>query len=275
MLAAAVTAAVTGLLTSALTSTPRAIRSAVGGRQAAPTVDAPIVTHVEEVNAEAACQGMNGSVYPRPLEALVGYGSWLHGPQAQNEEAFDQQTKRWKAQHGAVTADYSRLIVTVQGRSDAAVLLTGLRFHVARRDPPLQGIHIVPLGQCGDEAVRKFAVDLDKAQPTTKPIGSYPEANGKVPVSRFPYKVSRGDPEYIELVAYTRTHECTWTATLDWVADGKPGSTALTGEGGAPFRVTSTRNASAYQYDYGGPDNETLRRAPDLDWKAEVPDEAR
>jgi|SoiMethySBSTD1v2_1073268.scaffolds.fasta_scaffold136546_2 hypothetical protein len=275
VVAAALTAALTGLLTTALTNTPHVIKSAVGGRSTTTTVASiPIAVHVEQLHPHDICNGANGSVYPKPLSDLQDYPRLIEQTYLNRNldlETSDKRQNEWSAFHSGVAADFTRMTISIQGRSDAAVLITGLSFQV-QRHPPVAGIHLIPPHECGaGQDVRRFAVDLDKPNPIARPVLRYPGSttgeDGRKYVTTFPYRVSRSDPEYLELVIHTLGYDCTWSVTLHWIADGHAGSTQIR-NGNEPFRLTSSRNAPAYAYHF---DTNSVERDPSFDWTGKVP----
>jgi hypothetical protein len=172
------------------------------------------------------------------------------------------------AQHGGVSAEYQQIRVTVQNRTPRAVILTGLDIHLTRQAPPLAGTHLRTLvGGCGGQTVRAFVADLDKPEPTIAPLKRTAGEITERRISNFPYRITRSDPEYIELYAYTLGCDCSWVARLNWVADGQPGSTVLL-DNGRPFRVTSTLRAPGYVYQR---QRRTIERADWMDFRPEAP----
>lgn len=164
--------------------------------------------------------------------------------------------ERWVAGHGGVDSDTSYVNITVQGTSARAVILTGLRIDVVRREPPLAGTTVRE--QCGDAFwARFFAADLDQDPPAIAPSvdnrqevefeGAAPE-----PID-FPYTVTEGDPELFSLIASTVTCYCEWTATLEWRVGDDTGTSLIT-DGGEPFRTSATTPVAPSFGNYdGGP----------------------
>jgi hypothetical protein len=215
VVAAALTAALTGLLTTALTSTPDVIKSAVGGRSTTTTMaSVPIAVHVEQLHPHDICDGANGSVYPKPLSDLQDYPKLIEQTYLNTSldlETSDKRQNEWSALHGGVAADFTRLTISIQGRADAAVLITELSFQV-QRHAPVAGIHLIPPHECGaGQDVRRFAVDLDKPNPIARPVlrdsGSSTGEDGRKYIANFPFKVSRSDPEYLELIIHTLRYD--------------------------------------------------------------------
>ncbi|GHF20993.1 hypothetical protein GCM10014715_89070 [Streptomyces spiralis] len=151
--------------------------------------------------------------------------------------------------------------VTVQGRTQQSVILTGMRVDVTSSKPaPTHGI-VVSYGQCGGGVeVRHFDLDLSRTPPTytAKPADNF----GKItPAVEFPYKISLDDPEVFELTPAKgcgKDKDCTYTVTLQWVADGKTGTTVLDNHGQG-FRNLNPDHLPVYRQDPMSADGPTLR----------------
>jgi hypothetical protein len=148
--------------------------------------------------------------------------------------------------------------VTVQGRTRQSVILTGMRVDVTSSRPAPQHGIVVSYGQCGGGVdVRHFDLDLSAVPPTytAKPADNF----GKItPAVEFPYTISLDDAEVFELVPAKgcgKNKDCTYTVTLQWVADGKVGTTVVNNHGQG-FRDLSPDRLPAYHQDpmsAGGP----------------------
>lgn len=148
----------------------------------------------------------------------------------------DAARAAWVTRNGGIDAFTTAVEITVEGRSAAAVILSGLTVEVVSRHSPPTGTLLQAEG-AGGIGVRYFTVDLDQPRPTPL-LG---EANEPRPGERplnFPYKVSLSDPEVFVLFAKTQRCDCQWTARLRWRSGGKEGTTTIR-EGGRPFRTAS------------------------------------
>lgn len=145
--------------------------------------------------------------------------------------------------------------VTIQGRTQQSVILKDMRIDVTPR-PALTGGIVVSMagGGCGGEVTpRHFDVDLAAKPPklTPKPGENYGTIT---PAVSFPYTISLTDPEVFDLdPVMPCPTDCTFTLTLDWVADGKSGTTVLDNHGQG-YRSTSTRALPHYQVTLAGGD---------------------
>ncbi|MFC4052808.1 hypothetical protein ACFOY4_24230 [Actinomadura syzygii] len=137
--------------------------------------------------------------------------------------------RRWLDEHGAVPAERSETIVTVNGSGSAAVVIEDIKITVIRRAPPRTGRHMVP--KCGGSLPpeKHYApVALDEfpvGQPASlrQKIGSssYGKATtrvlGTVPVVKFPFAVTETDYSYVNLVAVADECDCTWKVEVEWL----------------------------------------------------------
>ncbi|MFD7997005.1 hypothetical protein [Streptomyces mexicanus] len=144
--------------------------------------------------------------------------------------------------------------LTVQGRTQQSVLLTGMHINITARHPkPATGI-VVKSGQCGGGVTeRHFDVNLSATPPTLTAKAAVDDYTGKVtsPAVNFPYKISLTDPEVFRLdVTKDCPGDCTFTVTLDWVADGKKGTSVLDNQGRG-FRSVEPASLPHYQLQPG------------------------
>ncbi|WP_262283969.1 hypothetical protein [Micromonospora sp. MA102] len=147
-------------------------------------------------------------------------------------------SEEWVLSHGGVPA-VGVVYFTVQTPSASAVLLTGMRAVVDRRQPA-NGVRAGLTSQCGGEVdSRYFSVDLQAAKPS---VTAQPAVDGYTgttiaPAVTFPFKVSASDPEVFIANVGDATGDLAWHLELDWVADGKPGHSRLPDHG--VFRTSS------------------------------------
>jgi hypothetical protein len=144
--------------------------------------------------------------------------------------------------------------ITAQASADG-VLITGIKTVKLHRAPaPTSGIFLAA-GECGDnQAVRTFWVDLDKEPPTITGRDSQ-DSLTTIRATRFPFKVSRADPEVFEMVPFVRSCACTVSYEVDWVANGQQGKTIVDNDGhGFGYVPDSARLRQYYEYfDNGKP----------------------
>jgi hypothetical protein len=159
----------------------------------------------------------------------------------------------WIDGAGGAPASPSTVMFTVQGTTDADVVLTGIDIEIAeRRQPPVGALlH----DGCGDSgAFRWLEVDLEA---TGKPkIVSYisggadesldlsddPLDQARREPVQFPYHVAKSEAETFIIVAYAEECDCDWTASLRWQSQGDEGSTVID-NGGEPWRTVGLSQA--------------------------------
>ncbi|MEU5434378.1 hypothetical protein AB0G73_13510 [Streptomyces sp. NPDC020719] len=187
---------------------------------------------------------------------------WYDGPPERYFTAWKNHTKDATATE-LVSDQYSPPVdMTVQGRTEESVLLTGMEVTVLRSvPPPTRGVVINTAFGCGAAQLqRSFTADFAR-----RPVKVTPDAgqdnNGKaIPPVRFPFKVSLNDPEDFLVNAKNITGDCAFAIVLHWVADGKSGTTTLD-NGGKGFRLIKTSSLPAYRFN-GDMERPALERAP-------------
>ncbi|GHD50869.1 helix-turn-helix domain-containing protein [Streptomyces galbus] len=159
----------------------------------------------------------------------------------------EQDAGLWAATQHAVHGRHTLVRITVQGRSDTAVVLEALHVRIAGRDAPAAG-NAYGMGQgCGgDLAPRRFAVDLDIDRPVARPQDGA-DVGRRLPAVRFPYRVSAEDPEVLLVDATTRAHDTRWYLELDWSCQGRTGTVRID-DHGRPFRTTGITGRPHYWY---------------------------
>ncbi|WP_399030344.1 helix-turn-helix domain-containing protein [Streptomyces sp. 15-116A] len=154
----------------------------------------------------------------------------------------------WAATQNAVHGRETLVEVSVQGRSEAAVVLTALRVRVAGRSEPVAGnAYAMDQGCGGALTPRYFDVDLDKDRPIARAVPGN-DAGTPIPAVRLPYRVSAKDPEVLLVTARTGTCDCRWYLELDWSSQGRTGTVRID-DHGRPFRTSAIEGLPHYEYD--------------------------
>jgi hypothetical protein len=161
---------------------------------------------------------------------------------------------RWlghPAAEGGAPASPQGFFFTVQGRTEADVVLTGIEVHVEERRPAPLGVVLDE--DCGDAgAFRWLGVNLDPDPPEIRSYFSESLADPADPTVtedelqpvRFPYHVSAAEAEVFSVTAYALDCDCDWWIELSWASMGRSGSTRVDNEGEL-FRTVGLRNAVA------------------------------
>ncbi|GAA1422103.1 hypothetical protein GCM10009601_23010 [Streptomyces thermospinosisporus] len=159
-----------------------------------------------------------------------------------------QDAPAWAAAQGAVHGGKTRVEVSVQGKSEAAVVLTALRVRVAGRSKPVAGnAYGMDQGCGGALTPRYFDVDLDKDRPIARAVAGN-DAGTPIPAVRLPYRVSSKEPEVLLVTARTGTCDCRWYLELDWSSQGRTGTVRID-DHGRPFRTSAITGLPHYEYD--------------------------
>ncbi|MFJ6833672.1 helix-turn-helix domain-containing protein [Streptomyces sp. NPDC091209] len=162
-----------------------------------------------------------------------------------------QDASPWARTQNAVHGGQTLVDISVQGRTDAAVVLEALRVRVVGRDAPVKGnVYSTGQGCGGGMAPRSFIVDLDKGRPIARSVpGS--EGATSTPAMRMPYRVSATDPEVLMVDARTVGCDCRWYLELEWSSQGRTGTERID-DHGVPFRTSGTKGLPHYWYASGG-----------------------
>ncbi|MFF2996412.1 helix-turn-helix domain-containing protein [Streptomyces sp. NPDC057950] len=158
-----------------------------------------------------------------------------------------QDAAPWARTQGAVHGGQTLVGISVQGRTDAAVVLEALRVRVVGRATPMKGT-VYATGQgCGsDMNPRSFAVDLDMDRPIASSVQGA-EGGTSTPAMRMPYRVSSKDPEVLLVDARTADCDCRWYLELDWSSQGRTGTERIDDHGLA-FRTSAIKGLPRYWY---------------------------
>ncbi|MFE2298446.1 helix-turn-helix domain-containing protein [Streptomyces sp. NPDC059445] len=162
-----------------------------------------------------------------------------------------QDASPWAQTQNAVHGGETIVDFTVQGRSDAAVVLEALRVRVVGRSAPLKGIAYATGGGCGGSmGVGSFTVDLDKDRPVARPVASDDDGTGSR-ILAPPFRVSVRDPQMLMVDALTTGCDCRWYLELDWSSRGRTGTVRIDDQG-VPFRTSGIKGLPYYWYRQNG-----------------------
>jgi hypothetical protein len=253
-LAAVVGVAVTsGTLIATLLTIPRETEPQVSGTPATP---APASTSSSSPPSPSPSPepdpftaklkfGPRGS----PCEGLVVHKKLLRPLSKMKPKDIDA---KWAYENGGATQD-GKMILTIQGKSRTAVIIDSLRVvDFERRAARAGNVKVLPCNpQGGLQTVRYFEVDLDK-HPRVIPRPSDPDPNPdykQQPAAKFPFKVSRSDPEVFELWVSGPDCLCTWRLAIDWTSGDRSETTYLD-HGFDKIRTITNRNQDLPSYSY-------------------------
>ncbi len=172
----------------------------------------------------------------------------------------DDLNAQWVYEHGGATFSIvAPMVLTVQGKGEEAVVLTGLRIKELERLPePTHLADLLPCGATGGALEERFfKVDFgDPPKVTAEP--GYDASTGKVvqAPAKFPFKVSVSDPEVFYLELEERPCFCTWRLALDWVSGGRSGTTVID-RGFGKIRTDSNRDEEGKRPIYSRLENGT------------------
>jgi hypothetical protein len=132
--------------------------------------------------------------------------------------------------------------VSIQGESNRAVTLTGIRFKKKNLGVRPKGIAFQ--GQCGGGAIGRFiTADLDSNPPRV--VAAEIVSHRDFRPIRFPWTVSVTDPLLLDVGANTQRCFCEWWADIPWVS-GAESSMIMIGKPKNGFRVTNDHGIPTY-----------------------------
>ncbi|MFC8145328.1 helix-turn-helix domain-containing protein [Streptomyces paradoxus] len=154
----------------------------------------------------------------------------------------------WAASQNAVHGGETLVRLSVQGRTDTAVVLEALRVRVVGRSVPAPGNAYAMNQGCGGSITpRSFDVNLDKDRPIARAVAGS-DTGTPIPAQRMPYRVSARDPEVLLVNARTQGCDCRWFLELDWSSQGRTGTVRID-DAGRPFRTSGIKGLPRYAYD--------------------------
>lgn len=238
-------------------TSPRPSRTPSAARSAQPPAPGKKPTTTAPSGATSGASG-DGQPARLPLTWSVNSQAWKLGcghdyviakePAQVPPPPAPQDAAPWAATQGAVHGGETLVQLTVQGRSDTAVVLEALRVRVSGRTAPAEGSSYAMDQGCGGAVTpRSFAVDLDKDRPIARAVAGN-DSGTPIPAVRMPYRVSAKDPEVLLVTAGTRACDCRWYLELDWSSQGRTGTVRID-DGGRPFRTSAIEGLPRYSYD--------------------------
>ncbi|MFH9985409.1 helix-turn-helix domain-containing protein [Streptomyces luteogriseus] len=154
----------------------------------------------------------------------------------------------WAASQNAVHGSETLVQLTVQGRTDTAVVLEALRVRVVGRTAPARGnAYAMGRGCGGSITPRSFDVNLDKDRPIARAVAGN-DTGTPIPAVRMPYRVSARDPEVLLVNARTQGCDCRWYLELDWSSQGRTGTVRID-DRGRPFRTSAIKGLPRHVYE--------------------------
>ncbi|WP_042388892.1 helix-turn-helix domain-containing protein [Streptacidiphilus melanogenes] len=160
-----------------------------------------------------------------------------------------EQTGAWASALGGVPGKHLRLQLTVQSTTGQPVVLHALYVHVISSRPAPKGNAFTPGSGCGGGLnPASFAVNLDDTVPRTKPVAGYVGSGETSTLTNFPYQVSTGDPQVLDVDASSVDQDVSWYLELAWSSGDRQGRMAIKDQG-RPFRTVGLQGDPAYFYD--------------------------
>lgn len=158
-----------------------------------------------------------------------------------------QDRLSWARALGGVDGGNLKLELTATGKRQESVVITGVDVRVVGRQAPLDWTAYSMGSGCGGGVVpQTFDIDLDAAQPVSKPVAGH-QGDEKVPAKDFPFKVSTSDPEVLDLDVHTEAHDVTWYLEVSW-SSGDRSDKIRVDDNGKPFHTSAVKGRPAFEY---------------------------
>ncbi|MFF3887195.1 helix-turn-helix domain-containing protein [Streptomyces sp. NPDC001914] len=246
-------------------ATPSTSPSATRGRPSGSPSPSPSDGRTGSPSASASPSPAGVSAGP-PLTWSVNSHRWAvgcghvyvidKGPEQVPPPPAPQDASPWARTQNAVHGGETLVDITVQGRTDAAVVLEALRVKVVGRSAPMKGTAYSTGGGCGgDVGLGAFSVDLDEDRPVARPV---PVDDGTgTRTLEPPFRVSVKEPQFLMVDALTEGCDCRWYLELDWSSRGRRGTVRIDDQG-APFRTSGIKGLPFYWYRENGWTRESL-----------------
>ncbi|MEV8457455.1 helix-turn-helix domain-containing protein [Streptomyces sp. NPDC052095] len=203
--------------------------------------------------------GSGPAVVGTPLTATISSYNWEEPcgqyyvldqkPEDVPPPPAPQSTRGWARALGGVGGGSMQLEVTVQGKSEQAVVIKRIHVRTVSRKAPLPWSAYSMGEGCGSGITpQSFDVDLDDNGPVLRPVAGEKEGE-RVPPKDFPFRVSSTDVEVFDLKAHVEGHDVSWFLELEWSSGGRTGLLRID-DAGKPFRTSSIQARPTYDYRY-------------------------
>ncbi|MBM2615909.1 hypothetical protein JIG36_10110 [Actinoplanes sp. LDG1-06] len=233
---------------------------------ASPTASAqprgPLPLTLLQSASSEECGGPGRFYLPQSVDDIPGDvpgepESWDEADENKHLEAM----KAWTSANGGFT-QVNWIKFAVEGNSNRASILTGLRVNIVSR-APLTSKTVLSIEGCGGlVSPRPFVADFSATPPLVRALpGKVEEANGDVVATRpanFPFTVSESDPEVFTLaVGPGPACHCSWTASVDYTQDGQSYTVPID-DHGKPFHAVPTDRLPTYTIVNGKMDDDPV-----------------
>ncbi|WP_329437935.1 hypothetical protein [Streptomyces canus] len=213
------------------------------------SVPPPFTVQVEEVHPWDACPGGGGGmVYlkPPPISAINAEWKRRFTPPY---DVLDEKSD-FDAKYSGQPATYTILNVTVQGKTDTSVVIKNVKVRAEKVSPAPKALRLALSGACGDSSASHFSIDLDSPQQRKEFKAGVNEV-GVERVRKFPFEVTKGEPETMEIVPFTNASDYRFKLVISWSSGAEKGDLVVgdLNHKGWSFRVVSGYQSEKYLVD--------------------------
>ncbi|MCQ4211522.1 hypothetical protein [Streptomyces longispororuber] len=138
--------------------------------------------------------------------------------------------------------DPATLALTLQARTSEAIVVTGVTIHRVSAGPVPRKGSVIEMECGGALSPRVFNVDLMRPQ-----IRLVPVAKGAGKAVDFPFTVSAGDPEELDLQMFPGGHDVRFSVEVHWISEGEEHSETVM-DGTQAFRVIGPGRLPTYSF---------------------------
>lgn len=212
-----------------LTAIVTFVATALGQYAIGRVADQALIPLTADVEVEMSTPlNVDGSVLVPPTTTIPG------GPVPQ----YPDLVNRWAVNSGGGPANFAQTSLTVWGRVDRPIILSGLRATNVRCQaaPPWTYIHV---WGGGDVLERRLRINLDSGDTDAIPVEN--AVTGKK--FSFPLQVSKSDVEVFSIDIAVAKSDCTYQLELGYQQSG---SVKYIPVGTGPYRLTSSSNAARH-----------------------------
>ncbi|MFJ9104318.1 hypothetical protein ACIRJM_38295 [Streptomyces sp. NPDC102405] len=210
----------------------------------------PFTVTVDQPNPWDSCVNGSGLVYLKPPTLAAIDDEWKR----RLAPPYDVMglKSNFDKKHLGQPANFVILNVQIHGRSDEAITINDVSIVPVKVTLAPKALRLKFAGSCGGTSQSRFSVNLD-SRGQRKVFKTGTNDAGVELVRRFPYQVTKGEPETMQILPYTNESDYSFRLAISWASSaGK--SVTVVGDldhGNEPFRVVSGAQSEKYIVDQG------------------------
>jgi hypothetical protein len=145
-------------------------------------------------------------------------------------------------------ANFVILNMQIHGKSDEAITINDVSIVPVKVTPAPRALRLAPEGGCGGSSKSRFSIDLDSPG-QRKLFKAGNDDAGTELVRRFPYQVTKSEPESMEILPFTNMSDYSFRLAISWASSAGKSVTVVgdVNHGNQPFRVVSGAQSQKYK----------------------------